>query len=62
MKTGFFLTFAGALLLAVSGCKTSFNSFENAQKPGSGLMISDQRAVTDTGLAKRASSSASTRR
>ena len=55
MKTGFFLTFAGALLLAVSGCKTSVNSVENAQKTGQRQMISDQRAVTDTGLGKTVS-------
>ncbi len=47
MKTGLFLTFSGALLLAVSGCKTSVNSVENAQKTGQRQMVSDQRAVTD---------------
>ena len=55
MKTGIFLTLAGALLLAVSGCKTSVNSVENAQKTGQRQMISDQRAVTDTGLGKKVS-------
>jgi hypothetical protein len=34
MKTGIFPAIAGALLLAVSGCKTSVNSVENAQKTG----------------------------
>jgi uncharacterized protein YcfL len=55
MKTGIVLTLAGALLLAVSGCKTSVNSVENAQKSGQRQMISDQRAVTDTGLGKKVS-------
>jgi uncharacterized protein YcfL len=55
MKTGIFLTLAGALLLAGSGCKTSVNSVENAQKTGQRQMVSDQRAVTDTGLGKKVS-------
>jgi uncharacterized protein YcfL len=55
MKTGIFFAFAGALLLAVSGCKTSVNSVENAQKTGQRQMISDQRVVTDTGLGKKVS-------
>jgi uncharacterized protein YcfL len=55
MKTGIFFTLAGALLLAVSGCKTSVNSVENAQKTGQRQMISDQRAVTDTGFSKKVS-------
>ena len=55
MKTGINLAFAGALLLAVSGCKTSVNSVENAQKTGQRQMVSDQRAVTDKSLAGRVS-------
>jgi uncharacterized protein YcfL len=55
MKTGIFLTLAGALLLAVSGCSNSMNSVENAQKSGQRQMIADQRAVTDTGLAGKVS-------
>jgi uncharacterized protein YcfL len=55
MKTGIFLTLAGSLLLAVTGCKTSVNSVENAQKTGQRQMISDQRAVTDTGRGKKVS-------
>jgi uncharacterized protein YcfL len=55
MKIGIYLTLAGALLLAVSGCKTSVNSVENAQKTGQRQMISDQRVVTDTGLGKKVS-------
>jgi len=55
MKTGFFLTLGGALLLVVSGCSNSMNSVENAQKTGQRQMISDQRAVTDTGLGKKVS-------
>src|ERR1035438_9127338 len=55
MKTGIFPAIAGALLLAVSGCKTSVNSVENAQKTGQRQMVSDQRAVTDSGLGKKIS-------
>jgi len=55
MKTGITLARAGALLLAVSGCKTSVNSVENAQKTGQRQMVSDQRAVTDKSLAGRVS-------
>jgi uncharacterized protein YcfL len=55
MKTGLFFALAGALLLAVSGCKTSVNSVENAQKTGQRQMVPDQRAITDTGLAKKVS-------
>ena len=55
MKTGIFYAFAGVLLLAVSGCKTSVNSVENAQKTGQRQMVADQRAVTDTGLGKKVS-------
>lgn len=46
---------AGALLLIVSGCKTSVNSVENAQKTGQRQMISDQRAITDSSLGKKVS-------
>jgi len=55
MKTGIFLPLAGALLLAVSGCKTSVNSVENAQKSGQRQMVADQRAVTDRTLGNRVS-------
>ena len=59
MKTNIFLPLAAAGfvagLLAVSGCKTSVNSVENAQKTGQRSMVADQRAVTDTGLAKKVS-------
>ena len=55
MKTGIILLLAGTLLLSVSGCKTSVNSVENAQKTGQRQMVSDQRAVTDTGLGKKVS-------
>jgi uncharacterized protein YcfL len=55
MKTGITLALAGALLLAVSGCKTSVNSVENAQKTGQRQMVSDQRAVTDKSLAGKVS-------
>lgn len=46
---------AGALLLAVTGCKTSVSSVENAQKTGQRQMISDQRAITDKRLYNRVS-------
>jgi uncharacterized protein YcfL len=55
MKTGIFLTLAGALVLAVSGCKTSMNSVENAQKTGQRQMVADQRAITDKSLADKVS-------
>jgi uncharacterized protein YcfL len=55
MKTGIFFAVAGTLLLAVTGCKTSVNSVENAQKTGQRQMISDQRVVTDTDLGKKVS-------
>ena len=55
MKTGLYLSLAGALLLAVSGCKTSVNSVENAQKSGQRQMVADQRAITDKSLANKVS-------
>ncbi len=55
MKTGFFLTLAGALLLMVAGCKTSVSSVENAQKTGQRQMVPDQRAITDKKLYNRVS-------
>ncbi|HEX3856811.1 MAG TPA: YcfL family protein [Verrucomicrobiae bacterium] len=42
-------------LFAVSGCKTSVNSIENAQKSGQRQMISDQRVITDGSLKKKVS-------
>jgi uncharacterized protein YcfL len=55
MKTKFFLPLAGALLLIVSGCATSVNSVENAQKTGQRQMITDQRVITDSSLKKKVS-------
>ena len=55
MKTRIFLPLAGVVLLAVSGCKTSVNSIENAQKEGQRQMISDSRVITDGSLAKKVS-------
>jgi uncharacterized protein YcfL len=55
MKTGIFPAIVGALLVVVSGCKTSMNSVENAQKTGQRQMVADQRAVTDKSLANRVS-------
>src|SRR5271154_1603438 len=59
MKTKFFLPLAAVGFtaggLAVSGCKTSVNSVENAQKTGQRQMVSDQRAITDGSLKKKVS-------
>jgi len=59
MKTRIFLPLVAAGLaaglLAGSGCKTSVNSVENAQKSGPRQMVSDQRAITDGGLKKKVS-------
>ena len=55
MKTRKLLTLAGALLLALTGCKTSVNSVENAQKTGQRQMISDQRVITDRSLSSKVS-------
>lgn len=59
MKTKFFLPFAAvgfsAGLLALSGCKTSVNSVENAQKSGQREMISDERVITDGSLKNKVS-------
>jgi uncharacterized protein YcfL len=59
MKTRIFLPLAAAGLtaglFAVSGCKTSMNSVENAQKTGQRQMVTDQRVITDRSLAKKVS-------
>jgi uncharacterized protein YcfL len=55
MKTRIFLPIAGMVLLTLSGCKTSVNSIENAQKEGQRQMISDSRVITDGSLAKKVS-------
>ena len=59
MKTKFILPLAAvgftAGLLAVTGCKTSVNSVENAQKTGQRSMVADQRAITDGSLKKKVS-------
>jgi len=55
MKTLSFLAVVGALLLAITGCKTSVNSVENARKTGQRQMVPDQRAVTDMALARTVS-------
>ena len=55
MKTRIFIPLAGAVLLAVTGCRTSMNTVENAQKEGQRQMISDQRVVTDNSLAHKVS-------
>ena len=43
------------VLLALTGCRTSVNSIENAQKEGQRQMISDSRVITDGSLAKKVS-------
>ncbi len=55
MKMRIILPLAGVVLLALSGCKTSVNSIENAQKEGQRQMISDSRVITDGSLAKKVS-------
>ena len=59
MKSKIFLPLAAvgftAGLLAVSGCKSSMNSVENAQKTGQRQMIADQRVITDKSLASKVS-------
>ena len=46
---------AGALALAVTGCGTTVNSVENAQKEGQRNMVADQRVITDSGLGRHVS-------
>jgi len=55
MKTRILLPLAGAALLAVTGCRTSMNTIENAQKTGQRQMISDSRVITDGSLARKVS-------
>jgi uncharacterized protein YcfL len=55
MKTRILLPLAAVTLLAVSGCRTSMNTVENAQKEGQRQMISDQRVITDGSLARKVS-------
>ena len=55
MKTRILFPLAGAALLAVTGCHTSMNSVENAQKEGQRQMISDSRVITDGSLARKVS-------
>ena len=55
MKTRILFPLAGAALLAVTGCRTSMNTIENAQKEGQRQMISDSRVVTDASLARKVS-------
>ena len=53
MKTRIFLPLAGIVLLALTGCKTSVNTIENAQKTGQPQMVSDSRVITDGSLARK---------
>jgi len=55
MKTRNLIPLAGAVLLAVCGCRTSVNSIENAQKEGQRQMISDSRVIADGSLANKVS-------
>ena len=55
MKTRNLLPLAGVVLLAVTGCRTSVNTIENAQKEGQRQMISDSRVITDGSLARKVS-------
>jgi uncharacterized protein YcfL len=55
MKARIFLPIAGMMLLALTGCRTSTNTIENAQKEGQRQMISDSRVITDGSLAKKVS-------
>jgi len=59
MKKHLFLSLVAigfsAGLLTVSGCKTSMNSVENAQKSGHREMVSDSRVISDGSLNKKVS-------
>jgi uncharacterized protein YcfL len=55
MKTKIFLPLIGIGLLALTGCTTTVNSVENAQKSGQREMVADQRAITDSSLKKKVS-------
>jgi len=41
------------VLFAVTGCRTSVNTVENAQKEGQRQMVADQRVITDSSLRKK---------
>lgn len=53
MKTRILLPLTGAVLLAVTGCRTSMNTIGNAQKEGQRQMIADERVITDGSLARK---------
>ena len=53
MKTKIFLPLVGIGLLVLTGCATTVNSVENAQKSGQREMVADQRAITDSSLKKK---------
>lgn len=59
MKTRIYLPLVAAGftagLLVASGCKTTVNSVENAQKEGQRQMVSDSRVITDGSLGKKVS-------
>jgi uncharacterized protein YcfL len=47
-----FLALAGSALV-LTGCHTTVNSVENAQKEGQRNMVSDQRVITDNSLNRK---------
>ncbi len=55
MKTRILFPLAGVVLMTLTGCRTSMNTIENAQKEGQRQMISDQRVITDGSLARKVS-------
>jgi uncharacterized protein YcfL len=50
----YYLTLAGCAL-ALTGCSTTVNSVENAQKEGQRNMITDQRVISDASLSRKVS-------
>ena len=55
MKTRFFFPWSILTVLVLSGCHTSTNTIENAQKEGQRQMVADQRVITDGSLARKVS-------
>jgi uncharacterized protein YcfL len=50
----YYLALAGCAL-ALTGCSTTVNSVENAQKEGQRNMITDQRVISDASLSRKVS-------
>jgi len=55
MKKTLYPLIAVGLLVLVTGCSTSMNSVENAQKEGQRHMVADQRVVSDASLNSKVS-------